>query len=193
MYSDEFEHAVDHAMLYEVGKFWKLTPEVEAGLIETREQRRAVGYVNIKGDRGGETKFGIAQNANPEISVRDLTWEGAKEIYFRKYWLEGKCDQLHPQLAIMHFDGCVNHGITRANRFLQQAAGVVPDDGRIGPMTLEAVGQIHPAELCSRIAQLRERFYNRIVERDPSQAKFLKGWLIRISEVYEYTSKTAEE
>lgn len=185
MYPESFEYALNHAMLYEVGKFWKLTPEVEAGLIETREQRRAVGYVNIPEDRGGETKFGIAQKANPEISVRDLTWEGAKEVYFRKYWLLGRCDQLSDRLAIMHFDGCVNHGVVRANRFLQQAVGAEAD-GKIGPVTLDAINDDDPMRLCSEIADLRVGFYHRIVERDASQGKFLKGWLIRIDEIRAY-------
>lgn len=185
MYPAEFEDALNHAMLYEVGKFWKLTPEVEAGLIETREQRRAVGYVNIPEDRGGETKFGVAQRANPEISIRDLTWEGAKDVYFRKYWLEGNCDQLSPRLAIMHFDGCVNHGVNRANRFLQQAVGANPD-GIIGPRTLAAINQEDPLAICATIADLRFAFYHRIVERNPSQQMFLRGWLARITEIRQY-------
>lgn len=182
MYPQEFEDAVNHAMLWEVGGFWKLTPEVEAGLIETREQRRAVGYVNIPEDRGGETKFGVAQKANPEINVRELTWEGAKEVYFQKYWLAGNCDQLHPRIAMLHFDGCVNHGIGRANKFLQTAAGAEPD-GKIGPATLGAIADANPLDICAAVCDLRFQFYNRIVERDPTQRKFLKGWHARINDI----------
>lgn len=186
MYPESFEKAVNHAMLEEVGPWWTITPEVEAGLIETREQRRAVGYVNIPEDRGGETKFGVAQKANPEVNVRTLTWQEAKEIYYKKYWLAGKCNQIcDGRLAIMHFDSCINHGIARASKMLQEAAGA-DIDGIIGPGTLSDVNNSDPLILCESIADIRLAFYRRIVDRNPDQAKFLKGWTNRIIRIRKY-------
>ena len=188
-FTDDFLHAFEHAMLYEIGGFFNPNdPEVIAGLYSTREQRRKVGYVNIPADRGGETKYGIAQNANPEISVRDLDLNGAMDVYFRKYWLMGSCDKLPYPLTIIHFDGCVNHGIKRANRFLQQALGV-SDDGIIGNGTIGAVSQAPIDAVITGIADRRRAFYQNIVNRDSSQAIFLKGWMRRIDEVYDYTMK----
>lgn len=187
MYSSDFDFAVNHAMLEEVGKFWKLTPEVAAGLISTQAQRRAVGYVNDPYDAGGETKFGIAQNANPEISVRNMTWEDAKDIYYNKYWLAGKCHLLHPRVAILHFDGCVNHGIRNASIFLQRALGV-EQDGKIGPITIAAANSIDSQELCRRICDIRHSFYQSIVRNKPSQARFLNGWLGRIDRVGQFVA-----
>lgn len=66
-YTNAFEKAIDHAMLYEVGGFWNVNhPAVARGLIDTSANRKAVGYVNDPDDRGGETKFGVARNANPD-------------------------------------------------------------------------------------------------------------------------------
>lgn len=186
MSSYAFEQAVLHAMLYEVGGFFKLTPEVEAGLISTRAQRRAVGYVNDPLDAGGETKFGVAKNANLDVDIARLTWQQAKEIYYQRYWLAGSCQALPPRIAVLHFDGCVNHGIKQASKFLQRAVNV-DDDGQIGPMTLDAVENFEPIEVCEAICDQRANFYHEIVNRKPSQARFLDGWLRRITEMRDFT------
>ena len=182
-YTQAFEDAVDHAMLYEVGGFWDVNhPAVEEGLIDTRENRRAVGYVNDPDDRGGETKFGVARNANPDLDITGLTWDQAKAVYYTRYWLAGKCDRLTPRVAVLHFDGCVNHGIKRANKFLQRGVGV-PDDGVIGPVTLAKAATMPTIPLCNNICDQREQFYRSIVDNNPTQAKYLAGWLRRISEM----------
>ena len=185
---DPFEVAVDHAMLYEVGSHWDAcAPGVQDGRISTPQERRACGYVNDPLDRGGETKFGVARNANPDIDIMALTWDGAKRIYFRRYWLASNSDDLSlyaPRLAILHFDGAVNHGPGRAARFLQRAVGA-EEDGDVGPATLEAVeaavGADGEMSVCLRICDLREEFYRAIAARNPSQGRFLRGWLNRIN------------
>lgn len=186
-YPREFVDAFDHAMLYEVGGFWNPTdPDVIEGNWTTREQRKKVGYVNIPADRGGETKYGVAQNANPNVNVRNLTLDGAMNVYFTNYWLRGKCDKLPYPVSLIHFDGCVNHGIGRANKFLQRAVGVI-DDGVIGPITLRKINETDPAVLIESVADQRSDFYHAIVKRDPSQGIFLKGWMRRINEVRDFT------
>ena len=186
-FDDNFSMAFDHAMLYEVGGFWDPTdPEVQAGKIETREQRKKVGYVNIPQDRGGVTKYGIAQNANPNVDVRSLTLNDAMRIYEKKYWFGGKCNILEYPLSIIHFDGCVNHGPGRATKFLQRAVGV-EEDGVIGKMTLAKIDKQGISNVIQRISEIRSKFYYSLVERDPSQHIFLKGWMRRIHEVTDYT------
>lgn len=185
MFTEAFNKAVDHAMLYEVGGFWKLTPEVEAGLIGTKEQRRACGYVNDPDDAGGETKFGVAKNGNPDLDITNLTWDQAKEVYFKRYWLTGSCDKLPARIAVLHFDGCVNHGVGRANKFLQKAAGVT-QDGVIGPKTISAISALNEFDVCKNICNSREHFYRNIVEDKPTQVKFLAGWLRRINEMRQF-------
>ena len=75
-----FDKAVSHAMLYEVGKFWNEShPAVANGLIDTPANRKAVGYVNDKADRGGETKFGVAKNGMP-LSEFIIVGTGCKHI-----------------------------------------------------------------------------------------------------------------
>lgn len=189
-YSQEFIKAFNHAMLYEVGgQFNPADPDVIAGRITTAIQRKKVGYVNLKQDRGGETKFGIAQNANPQVRVNTLTLEQAMNVYFKNYWLAGKCDKLPYNIALIHFDGCINHGVGRASRFLQRAVGAV-EDGQIGPATLRAIATASPQKVVESISHNRSKFYNSIVQNDPSQKMFLAGWTRRINEVTDFTLKS---
>jgi len=182
-YTPAFEKAIDHAMLYEVGGGWNENhPAVEEGLIDTQANRRAVGYVNDPLDNGGETKFGVARNANPDINITSLTWDGAKAVYYVRYWIAGKCDYLPGRVAALHFDGCINHGIKRASTFLQRACGVKPD-GNIGAVTVAKAQAMDQFELCESICDQREQFYRSIVNNNPSQERYLAGWLRRIAEV----------
>ena len=89
------------------------------------------------------------------------------------------------KVAILHFDGCVNHGVTNAAKFLQRAVNVV-DDGMIGPVTLGRLQASDVDGVCDSICRQRADFYNAIVARKPSQARFIKGWLARINEVSDY-------
>lgn len=186
-FSAEYVYAFNHAMIYEVGGFWNPEdPDVIEGRMDTKDQRRKVGYVNIPEDKGGETKYGIARNANKDVDVRNLNLQETMEIYYDRYWLAGKCDKIPQVLAIIHFDGCVNHGVGRANKFLQQAVGVAAD-GVIGPATLAAINDGDESAMINEISLLRIDFYNAIVNRNPAQVKFLKGWLRRIDEVTDFT------
>lgn len=191
-YTVAFNEAINHAMLYEVGGFWKLTDEVRAGLISTSAQRRAVGYVNDPHDRGGETKYGIAKNANKDLDIAALDWDAACRVYYKRYWLSGDCDNINvfsPRLAVLHFDGCVNHGVGRASRYFQRAAGAI-EDGDVGPNTLRLASARNDIDMCNVICDTREAFYRRIVVNDPTQGKYLNGWIRRITEMRAFTTNT---
>lgn len=194
MESLAFDAAVNHAMLYEVGGHWELNDAACQGLIDTRANRISCGYVNDPDDAGGETKYGISKNANPDVDISSLDWDGAKEIYYNKYWLAGKCDELPGRIAVLHFDGCVNHGVGRANKFLQKA--LAESDSAfenlnfedIGPSTLDKLESQAGIDVCNSICDQREKFYRDIVANKPSQAKFLNGWLRRIKEMREFVT-----
>ncbi len=44
------------------------------------------GYVNDGNDPGGETNFGISKRAYPNLDIKNLTKDEAKQIYYRDYW-----------------------------------------------------------------------------------------------------------
>ena len=178
MYTNAFEEAVNHAMLYEVGGWWRVNaPGARDGTIA-----RACGYVNDPKDRGGETKYGIAKKSHPGIDIKSLTWDSAKLIYYTQYWLPGKCDKMPGRLAALHFDGSIHHGGGTSAKFIQRALGVTPD-GSIGQLTLAAIATKDVIQLCNSVCDQREKYYRAIVANDPTQAKYLNGWLRRVKEM----------
>lgn len=179
----EFIKAFNFTMTYEVGpKFNSKDPEVIAGLCATKEQQRKTGYVNHKNDTGGETKFGIAHNANKDINIKELTLQKAMEIYYKRYWLAGKCDKMKSPLSEVHFDACVNHGTGRAAKLLQQSLGLRAD-GIIGINTIAAINSKNPQHLAQKQLEYRKKFFNAIVESRPTQNVFLRGWMARVDSV----------
>ena len=162
------------------------------------------GYSNNPHDRGGETNLGITQStldrAQLEFtglpsSVKDLTRAQAEEIYRVFYWEESKADMLPYPLCTLHFDAAVNHGVGGAAKLLQRTinnyaakAGLdvcVDVDGAVGPKTLAALCQCLDLKgnvplICEIYCNEREKYYKSIVENNPSQGVFLRGWLNRL-------------
>jgi lysozyme family protein len=181
-YSTSFESAVNHAMLYEVGGFWKLTPDVMAGRITTDAQKKAVGYTNDPRDPGGETKFGVAKKSHAQLNIAGLTWVDAKDIYYNEYWVGASCDKMPGRVAVLHFDGAVNNGVSTAGKFLQRAINV-QDDGKIGPVTIAALNKLDPIQVCNKICNIRAQYYKDLVAAKPSLQVYINGWLRRVEEM----------
>jgi lysozyme family protein len=192
-YSQAFEQAVNHAMLYEVGGWWNLnTPGAKEGWTDTPDHRKACGYTNDPNDHGGETKYGIAKNANPDIDVTHLDWEGAKAVYYSHYWLNGKCDKMNGRVAALNFDGGIQHGPGTAAKFIQRAIGV-DDDGAIGPGTLSVLNSKEPIPVCNSVCDQRAKYYNNIVANNSSQQKYLAGWLRRVNEMRAFVTDPSKQ
>ena len=101
------------------------------------------GYVNDPKDPGGETNFGIAKRSHPDVDIKNLTKEGAKEIYKEVYWDKNKVESLPEDLWHIYFDMCVNQGKSRAVKIIQRAVngkgGSLTVDGGMGPMTIASI------------------------------------------------------
>lgn len=123
------------------------------------------GYVNDPGDKGGETNFGITKAVYDEYrtknslsiqSVKNISDKEVQDIYYKQYWLAAGCDKLSDKLAIVTFDMSINSGVSRAKRYLT--------------LTQDP----------NKYLDLRATFFKKIVQNNPSQQKFLKGWLNRV-------------
>ena len=142
------------------------------------------GYVFEKNDPGGETKFGITKKSYPALNIRDLTLEDAKKIYYQDFWQKGRFEEISSDLVAMQvLDFSVNLGIRAAVIVLQRAlrsVGInVQEDGLMGPQTLFAASNSEPRCLLAAIKSEAAGYYRQIVAKNPSQQKFLKGWLNR--------------
>jgi len=121
------------------------------------------GSKYLKDDAGkGPTKYGINQTANPDVDIKNLTEDQAKDIYRKRYWNAIGGDALavkNPQLAIIAFDAAVNQGPGTAKQMLAQAGD-------------------SPYELL----KLRQQRYIDLKNENPEKfGKFLGGWTNRVS------------
>jgi lysozyme family protein len=145
-------------------------------------------YVFDKNDPGGETKFGISKRSYPALNIKELTLEDAKKIYYRDFWQKGRFEEIWDDLvATQVFDFSVNLGTRAAVIVLQRSlrsVGIkVQEDGLIGSETLSAVSNSEPRCLLAAIKSEAAGYYRQIVAKNPSQQKFLKGWLNRAYKV----------
>ena len=141
------------------------------------------GYVNDPKDLGGETKYGITKRFYPDIDIKNLTIEQAKEIYKKDYWDRNKVESLPQNLWHIYFDMCVNMGKRTAVKVLQRAAvnkgKNIEVDGGLGPMT---IGALKGVEL-DRVRAFRVKYYVDLITAKPEQEKFYLGWFRRATEV----------
>ncbi|MGG5827746.1 glycoside hydrolase family 108 protein [Aeromonas salmonicida] len=173
---------------------WLLRPDVEGG------------EVNHPADRGGHTKYGIADAADgkkdgmadldrdgqPDIAIRDLTPAHTELFYRANYWLPARCDRVDsvcPLIAIALFDGAVHHGPGRSVRQLQQALGILAD-GVLGPQTLRVLaaktGRDGGRVLLLGLLEIRTSYMLGIVRKDPSQWANAWGWVNRLLRLQSY-------
>jgi lysozyme family protein len=138
------------------------------------------GYVNDPHDPGGETRYGISKRAFPGVDIKALTLDQAKAIYHASYWDKGAHLIKHYGIAAKYFDLCVNAGVSRASKWLQEASDMLGAaltiDGRVGPATSEWVNRYpHPEAL---LCALKGLAFNHYVSL--GKPRFLAGWLNRL-------------
>lgn len=145
--------------------------------------RHERGYVNDPLDAGGETNFGISKRRYPTVDIKGLTRDQAIFYYKRDFWLPGFSIIEDQAVATKFFVLYVNLRPRSAVRVLQRAilaAGIrVKHDGIFGPKTLMAVNDCNPKALLAAMKSEAAGHYRLIVAADPTQKKFLNGWLKR--------------
>ena len=146
------------------------------------------GFVNHPDDPGGITNHGVTKKVyekwvEREVSeqeMRDLTHEDVAPIYKKNYWDRLRADDLPSGVDWSCFDWGVNSGTSRAAKALQRIVGV-EQDGGIGPMTLQAVVEVEPAEIIEQMHYMRDGFYRNLDTFDT----FGRGWTRRNDETKE--------
>lgn len=154
------------------------------------------GYVNDPHDRGGATnkgvtiatwrKVGYDINGDGNIDVVDLQELSDYDVLTRvlkpHYWDRWQADDIISQsVANILVDwvwGSGAYGIKIPQRLLG-----VEIDGIVGPQTLAAVNAQEPRELFMRLKQERADFLHRIVDNNPTQKRFIRGWMNRLNDL----------
>ena len=78
------------------------------------------GYVNHPADPGGETKYGICKKYNPDIDVKSITLDFAKDYYYQKFWLPMYERIKDRRIAIKLFDISVHVGKSRLRELINE-------------------------------------------------------------------------
>jgi lysozyme family protein len=130
-----------------------------------------VGVGDLKG-----TKFGVAASSYPNVDIKNLTLDQAKEIYRRDYWDALSLGSLPEAVRFDLFDTAVNSGVGTAKILLQRALGVKAD-GVVGPKTIAAANEIDPQLLDKRFSAQRLLFICDL----KAFTDFGKGWIRRVA------------
>lgn len=157
------------------------------------------GYVNVKSDRGGPTKYGITHKtlaaargvaSVTPAQVKAMTKAEAVEIYLRSYWSQSGGDLLPSGLDYAAFDFGVNSGPQTAIKKLQavlQAKKVYAGniDGHIGEQTIGAIS-VYPGgvkELIIDYCEERMRYLRSLTNAKTGFPVNGRGWTIRVTGV----------
>lgn len=154
------------------------------------------GYVNDKTDRGGATNMGVTlgtwravgydKDGDGDIDSQDIKLLTTVDFaaVLKQYWNRWQADNIHNQsIANILVDwvwGSGAWGIKIPQRILG-----LKQDGVVGPKTLAALNKKIAEEgeaFFKEIYAAREKFLRDIVKNDPSQNKFIKGWLNRLAD-----------
>lgn len=169
------------------------------------------GKVNedVPGDRGGPTKWGITlgrlatikgmrepKRGTPAFAALKselfaLSPDAIKDIYRRDYWLAVRADELPAGLDFACADYGLNSGPSRAVKALQKICG----NSQTGTMDDETIAEataFDRGEIITLYMNERARFLNAIVASNPTQRKFLRGWLSRAADVRRIATAMAE-
>lgn len=183
---DPFELAWFYTMKREVGPFWSTTPQTSptdpdilAGKIDTPDQQRRCGYSNHRADKGGITKFGVAQKMNRQLNVPTLDYARAKNLGFNTYW-KANSPGKPKLLAIMCFD------IT----YLCGPGGCRTILAASGARHLLNPGATKKEQLddCVLIRDAQIKYHLKKIAADRSQAGNKNGWINRANATYAYVA-----
>lgn len=160
--------------------------------------RREGGFVNHPNDPGGPTNYGITRTSLGRFlgkpatiqELKELKPETAKNIYNNSYYTIPRIFNLPEEIQPFSLDSSVNHGARRAIRFVQRVCneslvGPLKEDGLCGSRTAKAAYNAQNElenSFLERLIDERRQFYTNIVDINPSQSVFIKGWMNRLKE-----------
>lgn len=152
------------------------------------------GWSDDSADRGGATMYGISLRFLKLIDedvdgdghvtaqdIRALSYDHALDLYRRHFWEHYRLDEInHPFIAAKAMDMFVNMRGRVAAQAIQACFDGLKTDGILGSQSLQAINdEPQPGGAYHDLGIKQAAVYHRIVRRDPSQARFIKGWYRR--------------
>ena len=150
-------------------------------------------FVDDPIDKGGATNMGITigtwrsvgydKNGDGIIDVQDMKLLDYNDFsaVLRIYWNRWQADNIENQsVAGILVDWVWASGVWGI-KIPQRILGL-KEDGIVGPATLKAVNSADQKELFEKIFEARKKFFEDIAKNNPSQKRFIKGWLNRLND-----------
>ena len=128
-----------------------------------------------KGENRG-TKYGLSAMSYPTLDIKNITLGQAKAIYHNEWWSPLDMDKFNKAIAFQMFDAAINHGMSRATKFLQLAVGTKAD-GIIGPKTIQATYSADLNDVLLRFLAYRLEFFASLSTFD----RYGRGWSKRVA------------
>lgn len=184
-----------------IDKFIPILLRWEAGVIvkpnESLENAYAramkKGFTNDPLDNGGATMIGVTIGTyrtycryrgikTPSVAdLKVLPYKVWRDIVYSLYWSKWKADLIEDQdVANIVVDWVWGSGATTIKK-VQNILGVTAD-GIVGPKTITALNK--DKDIRNKVYSARKVFFENIVKRNPSQKKWLNGWMNRLNSVY---------
>lgn len=135
-----------------------------------------------KGQLNG-TKYGISAMTYPDLDIKSLSLEQAKNIYKRDWWDKINADQIDSALVFQVWDFAINAGMGTAIRKLQLAVGVL-DDGIIGNLTIQAINKADLNDILLKFNAERLKYYTSL----STWPRYGKGWTLRVASQLNYAA-----
>jgi lysozyme family protein len=155
-----------------------------------QEDATMVGEVTgYKDDRGGRTRFGIAERWHPDLTKtgfyddmdRDHALVIAENVLVEQYADPILLAQIDSQaIATALLSMAVVEGNREAVKLLQMSVGANPDGG-MGPQTLAKVNSF--PDVMTQYGMFQRAYFQRLAANDPTQLRFVHGWLNRMNAV----------
>lgn len=157
------------------GKYATIDPAFEKAMITVFRTEGECGY--DPDDSGGYTCYGISQNNNPEVDVRNITRLDAENIAYNKYYTKYDINKLpdnsRGNVFILGWAGGTVTGIRRFCKFLG-----IPARDKIDAEVV-AAAENYPGDIHNDFLDDQQRFYIDVSKRGNNK-KFLKGWMNRV-------------
>ncbi|BAP35593.1 hypothetical protein AS4_06530 [Acinetobacter guillouiae] len=135
-----------------------------------------------KGQLNG-TKYGISAMTYPDLDIKSLSLEQAKNIYKRDWWDKINAEQIDSSLVFQVWDFAINAGMGTAKRKLQLAVGVL-DDGIIGNLTIQAINKADLNDILLKFNAERLKYYTSL----STWSRYGKGWTLRVASQLNYAA-----
>ncbi|WP_407475254.1 glycoside hydrolase family 108 protein [Elizabethkingia anophelis] len=159
------------------------------------------GFVNDPLDRGGATNMGVTlpawkaygydKTGDKKVDVSDLkklTKSDVLHVLRVGYWNRWKAGQINNQAIANTLVDWVWGSGAWGIKIPQRLLGVT-QDGIVGSKTIEALNKQDAKTFLEKLYKARYDYLQGIVNRNPSQKRFINGWNNRMNDLVRFNQK----